>query len=114
MKPEDTRDNGAERAYKIEETRGATAELVANGMSTTQYIFIFALLNRISTKHCALCAKMYTRVHYILLKMQFVLNALTKLNQQNHSSREKKIFYYHPWCLPASHGLLNFLFLQSV
>ncbi len=36
MKPEDTRDNGAERAYKIEETRGATAELEANGMSTAQ------------------------------------------------------------------------------
>ncbi len=36
MKPEDTRDNGAERAYKIEETRGTTAELEANGMPTTQ------------------------------------------------------------------------------
>ncbi len=36
MKPEDTRDNGAERAYKIEETRGTTADLEANGMSTTQ------------------------------------------------------------------------------
>ncbi len=90
MKPEDTRDNGAERAFKIEETRGATVELETNGMSTTQNIFIFALLNRISTKHCALSAKMYTRVHAILLKMQFALNALAKLNQQNHSSREKR------------------------
>ncbi len=40
------------------------------------------LLNIISTKHCALSAKMYTRVHAILLKMQFALNALAKLNQQ--------------------------------
>ncbi len=69
MKPEDTRDNGAERAFKIEETRGATAELETNGMSTTQNIFIFALLNRISTKHCALCAKMYKRVYTILFKI---------------------------------------------
>ncbi len=36
MKPEDTRENGAERAYKIEETSGATTEPETNGMSTTQ------------------------------------------------------------------------------
>ncbi len=72
MKPEDTKDKGAERAFKIEEARGATTEPETNGMSTTQNIFIWKLLNKVHIMHHALCAKMYTRVQYILFKFQLV------------------------------------------
>ncbi len=44
MKPEDTRDNGAERAFKIEETRLPTTEPETNGMSTAQNIFFVPYL----------------------------------------------------------------------